>query len=118
MKLVRYNRLYIILRELGLLIFIFLIVYILLNLKIKNITKIEELEINRLKILDSKGNVKILIDTDNNGDPKMCFFDDKRKIRIGILITPKGYAGIGLGDTEEKIRLTLSVKKTSHHRSI
>ncbi len=89
MKLVRYNRLYIILRELGLLIFIFLIVYILLNLKIKNITKIEELEINRLKILDSKGNVKILIDTDNNGNPKMYFLMIKGKYELVFLLHQK-----------------------------
>ena len=89
MKLVRYNRLYIILRELSLLIFIFLIVYILLNLKIKNITKIEELEINRLKILDSKGNVKILIDTDNNGNPKMYFLMIKGKYELVFLLHQK-----------------------------
>jgi hypothetical protein len=107
-KMIYKNRLY---RTIGFFIFILSIVYIFLNLQIKSIIKIKELEVKKLKILDSKNNVKILIDTDNNGNPRMYFFDEKGKIRISILITPKGYASIGLGDTKQRLRTTISVKE-------
>jgi hypothetical protein len=70
------NRLY---RTIGFFIFILSIVYIFLNLQIKSIIKIKELEVKKLKILDSKNNVKILIDTDNNGNPRMYFLMKKEK---------------------------------------
>ncbi len=73
MEMLQDNRSYIILRILGLLTFFLLIIYIFLNLQTKSIIKIEELEVKRLKILDTNKNVRILIDTDNKGNPKMYF---------------------------------------------
>jgi hypothetical protein len=70
------NRLY---RTIGFFIFILSIVYIFLNLQIKSIIKIKELEVKKLKILDSKNNVKILIDTDNNVNLRMYFLMKKEK---------------------------------------
>lgn len=111
MQSVQYSKLYVVLGLIGLLILILLIAFILSNLQIKKIVKLEELEVKKLKILDSEGNIRILIDTDNKGNPKMYFFDKKGKIRIGILITPKGYASIGLGDIQQKLRATISVRE-------
>jgi len=111
MEMLQDNRSYIILRILGLLTFFLLIIYIFLNLQTKSIIKIEELEVKRLKILDTNKNVRILIDTDNKGNPIMYFFDEKGNIRISILITPKGYATIGVGDKKQRLRATISVKE-------